>query len=93
MPTTAQKDNAILTVRQAVSNIINGAAQFRSIAAEDQATGIISNLTDEDLTGNNQGLTADQLRGGFQALAKILTDVQDSQKNPELAKLIFSIKL
>lgn len=62
------------------------------MATENSASGILNELIDEDLTGENQGLTADQLRGAFQNLAGVFANIQDAQKNPDLAKSIFNIK-
>lgn len=93
MATVAQTEAAIRKLRQAVSNIINGADQFNSVATENAASGILNNLTDEQLTGENQGLTANQIRAAFQNLAGVFADIQNAQKNPDLARSIFEIKL
>ena len=75
MPTKAQKDNAIRTLRQGVSNILNGVGQINDVLATDGITGIIQNLADEDLTGENEGLTADEVKAATQAISKILSDL------------------
>ena len=93
MATKAQTEAVVNKLRLAVSNIINGADQFYSVATENGATGILNELTDEDLAGANAGLTANQIRAAFQNLAGVFANVQDTQKNPDLAKSIYAIKL
>ena len=93
MPTRLQKDNAIRTLRQGVSNILNGVGQINDVLATDGITGIIQNLADEDLTGENEGLTADEVKAATQAISKILSDLRDVQKNPDVAGRIYAVRL
>ncbi len=92
MATQAQKNSAILVLRQAVSNIINGVNQINAIATEDAATGIVESLVDADFIGDNEGLTAAQFQAALKGLAAVLADVRDTNKNPDLAKSIYAIK-
>ena len=93
MATKAQKDNAIRTLRQGVSNILNGVGQINDVLATDGITGIVQNLDDSDLTGENEGLTATEVKAAAQAISKILSDLRDVSKNPDIAGQIYAVRL
>lgn len=78
--TKSQKSNFLSKWRQAVTQIIEASQRLDALKGEYDALDIGNQITDQDFTGDNEGLTSDDFKNSVAVVDGILKGVQGGSK-------------
>lgn len=71
--TNAQAADLIINIRQPATSLINSLNQFRSVQAAYVGFDALNTLTDDQFTGQNEGLTAADVHTAVATIDAVLT--------------------